>query len=515
MARFSDSPIKTPKLDDVYYGFFPARYVTNYLEDYVDSHVYAGESLRERIAFNTAVQSVRQSPSTRFWIVSTDSLSVFSTPKLLICAGLTSVPNMPSLPGQDSFKGKIMHHRDFGSSSVLKDPEVKHIAVLGGAKSAADIAYAAAKAGKRVSWIIRKSGSGPGGLLPAKGMGPYKNTNEVLYTRLTAALNPSMWARRNWAARLLHQSWIGRSIVDWIWGTSDASARHEAGFKERSKDDKTSYQNLQADTSIFWGDDSSGVNQRPDFWSTMALKNVQVFREDIFEIRKDQIVLPDATVSPHVIVCGTGWQPSYHRFLDEDLARNLGLPVILRIDEDQGPNLEDIKWSTLEQSADIEICRRFPRLQNPPRHHTSISTQSPFRLYKYMVPTNPDMRGIAFLGHIVIGNNFRAAECQSLWAVAYLDGQLSLPSKGDMEREVAMGVAWCRRRYLSKGALGNWLYFDLVPYTDALLEQLGLRSHRRKTGAKDFFSPCVAENLKDLLSEFRGKQNLASEHQNS
>jgi dimethylaniline monooxygenase (N-oxide forming) len=45
MARFSDSPIKTPKPDDIYYGFSPARYVTSYLEEYVDSHVYAGRTL--------------------------------------------------------------------------------------------------------------------------------------------------------------------------------------------------------------------------------------------------------------------------------------------------------------------------------------------------------------------------------------------------------------------------------------------------------------------------------------
>jgi len=118
------------------------------------------------------------------------------------------------------------------------------------------------------------------------------------------------------------------------------------------------------------------------------------------------------------------------------------------------------------------------------------------------------MRGIVFLGHIVIGNNFRAAECQALWAVAYLDGQLSLPSKEDMEKEVAMSIAWCRRRYRSKGELGHWLYFDLVPYTDALLQQLGLESHRKKNRAKDFFTPCVAEDLKDLSSELKVKYNV-------
>jgi dimethylaniline monooxygenase (N-oxide forming) len=499
MARFSDYPIQNPGPDEVYFDFFPAKFVTKYLEDYVDNHVYAGKSLRERIEFNTTVQSVRQNRDTGLWMASTDKPSILSTPKLMICAGLTSIPNMPSLPGQDSFTGRIMHHRDFGSSPILVDPEVKHIAILGGAKSAADLAYAAATAGKQVSWIIRWRGCGPGGLLPAKGMGPYKNTNEVLYTRLAAVLNPSMWAPQNWTTRVLHQSRIGRRLVNRIWKNLKASARREAGFKDSYRYDDSSYQNLQPDTSIFWGNDSSGVNQRPDFWSIMTGDNIEFFRENITKISGNTIVMPFDAVCPDVIICTTGWQPSYHKFLDQDLAGSLGLPVTLPEPPRRSANVADhVKWFELEQAADDEICRRFPRLQEPPLHHRSTTTQSPFRLYKYMAPTDPKMRGIIFLGHIVIGNNFRAAECQALWAVAYLDGQLSLPSKEDMEREVAMSIAWCRRRYLSKGALGHWLYFDLVPYTDALLQQLGLESHRKKGRAKDFIAPCVAEDLKDL-----------------
>lgn len=144
----------------------------------------------------------------------------------------------------------------------------------------------------------------------------------------------------------------------------------------------------------------------------------------------------------------------------------------------------------------LPACRSYRR--TIPAH-----TESPFRLYKYMVPTNAGI-----LGHIIIGNNFRAAESQALWAVAYLDHRLSLPAREDTEKEVAMGVVWCRRRYPSKGGLGHWLYFDLVPYTDALLEQLRLESHRKKGISKNFFSPCIAEDLKGLLSEFRRKHNL-------
>jgi dimethylaniline monooxygenase (N-oxide forming) len=107
MARFSDCPIQNPGSDNVYFDFFPAKYVTKYLEDYVDSHVYAGKSLRERIEFNAPVQNVLQNRDTDLWVASTDKLSVLSTSKLMISAeyAITSRSRF--------FHGKIMHHRDF------------------------------------------------------------------------------------------------------------------------------------------------------------------------------------------------------------------------------------------------------------------------------------------------------------------------------------------------------------------------------------------------------------------
>ena len=201
-------------------------------------------------------------------------------------------------------------------------------------------------------------------------------------------------------------------------------------------------------------------------------------------------------VEAQAIICATGWLPSYTAFFDEELVCRLGLATRSK---------QEPKWAQLDQSADREICHRFPRLRRPPPYQASKSTLSPFRLYKTMIPIDQSLAGIVFLGHIALGNNFRAAECQALVATAYLDDSMRIPPRAQMEKEVALQVAWCRRRYLGKGALGHWLYFDLIPYTDALLEHLELQSHR-KHGLKDFHAPCVAEDLKDIIGEYREKQ---------
>lgn len=105
---------------------------------------------------------------------------------------------------------------------------------------------------------------------------------------------------------------------------------------------------------------------------------------------------------------------------------------------------------------------------------------------------------------MVVGNNFRTAEAQALWALAYLDGRIKdLPAEGQIEREVAETVAWDRRRYLNKGELGSWFYYDVVDYADALLEQLGLDSHRKGKGwYGDLVDPCFASDLKGLTQEY-------------
>ncbi len=252
MARFSNRPMKSPPSHETYFDFFPARYVAQYLSEYVDQQTYGGRSLRERILFHNKVVKVEFSAATRQWQVFCDGRSQpLLTIKLLVAAGLTSQPNMPELSGREAFQGLIIHHADFGNSSITKDPEIKHIAVLGGAKSAADIAYSVAKAGKAVSWIVRKSGSGPAHFVSAKGVGPYKNSNELLYTRLTATLTPSIWNRQNWLSSFLHRTKLGRRAIDWIWEKFDSNSRCEAGLRQKRDVDgaENGFSNLEPDTS--------------------------------------------------------------------------------------------------------------------------------------------------------------------------------------------------------------------------------------------------------------------------
>ncbi len=160
-----------PPEEDTFYDFFKAKYTTQYLEEYVDDHSFAVQSLRERIKFGFNVERIRKIDGE--WVVSgkckAEKSEIYRTPELIVASGLTSTPKPPNLPYRERSEGLVMHQEDLGQSAILSSSEIQHVTVLGGSKSAADMVYVAVKAGKSVSWIIRTPGTGPdwSGLVPS------------------------------------------------------------------------------------------------------------------------------------------------------------------------------------------------------------------------------------------------------------------------------------------------------------------------------------------------------------
>ena len=228
-AEFSDMAMPRPPEDDTFYDFFKSKYTTQYLETYVDEHTFAGQSLRERIIFGLKVHNISKPDKT--WVVSckdnNNKARDFHASKLIVASGLTSIPNMPLLPGTEKFEGPVLHHESFGQSTVLSSADIRNVTVVGGAKSAADMVYAAVKAGKTVSWVFRTSGTGPAFFLSAKGKGPYKNAFELGSTRLTTTLTPSFLSPDTWWTRFLHGTSLGNKLVDFVWTAADKETRRE------------------------------------------------------------------------------------------------------------------------------------------------------------------------------------------------------------------------------------------------------------------------------------------------
>ena len=217
MVGFSNVPIALPLNAPSYYGCIEAKHVNDYLEMYINSHVYMGSSLRNRTHFGHHVENIGKTGG--LWTVSTRGSSQWSTGVLIFqsrCCytSLISLPKMPTfLVHQAEFKGPVRHHKDFGevSKSLLNTSDCKNFAVVGARKSATDMVYESVKKGKSVSWIIRKDGEGPALFFTAPGEGRYEHSTEKGATILNAFFSPSSFMPNLWLARLIHGTNLGRN----------------------------------------------------------------------------------------------------------------------------------------------------------------------------------------------------------------------------------------------------------------------------------------------------------------
>ncbi|KAL8692659.1 MAG: hypothetical protein Q9218_002359 [Villophora microphyllina] len=498
--EFSDMPMTRPPEEDIYNESFKAKYTSHYLEEYIDKREWNGQTLRDRIVFNFDVQRVIKENDV--WLISGKNASGETTtvqaPKVIVASGLTSVPKMPTLPGQEAFGNPIIHQKDFGQSNVLSSDKYQKVTVLGGAKSAADLVYDSVKAGKSVTWIIRVNGTGPGFFVSLESFLSPRAIYLLGTSRIISTLSPSLFNADSLWNRFLQRTKMGRKQLSNFWAALHKSVVDAPNFDGRgAAAQNNGFDKLKPHTPIFWQNQGAGLINRPDFWDTIA-QNVQVHHAEITELQRGVVKLSNGQEVPaDAILCGTGWIPSLSSF-DQGLLAELGIPQPL---EDLPPDQAQI-WDALEKDADRAVLERFPFLANPPKHYHAPVTHTPYRLYNGIGPLKDC--SIAFVGHVLVANYFRVAECQAVWATAFLDGKINLPPLEQRRKEVALFVAWCRRRYLSNGDRGHWMSAEQTGYTDRLFHGLGLSSHRR-FWLWDSFVPSSGKELHCVRAEYVAK----------
>lgn len=260
---FTDFP-----MDQERFGTRPGEHVTGEtMHEYISAYAEKFDLMR-RIRFRTRVVEVHQQ---RFesdvannqvdggWNVQVEDLdsgirSVLSCKRLVIATGVLSVPNIPKIPGSDRFNAPLVHSADLGpqADSIMNNPEIKTIAVLGGCKSAYDAVYLAASTGHKVEWIIRRSGRGPTWVFPTHTyLGPIRAWRERLITRrLFSFMSPSIFPEFSGLRRVrdfLQFSRVGRFIRDRFWDAIHADTLRDCRYQT---DDL--YKILEPEQGPFW-----------------------------------------------------------------------------------------------------------------------------------------------------------------------------------------------------------------------------------------------------------------------
>lgn len=248
---------------------------------------------------------------------------------------------------------------------------------------------------------------------------------------------------------------------------------------------------------FFWSTGPIGYIQHHDFWDLVS-HQVNVYRGEPSRMTMKAVTLDDGREVPtDALFCGTGWNAHYP-FLSCEQTLKLGLPHHLPNDLSQ----EERLWSNLMEAADQQILSQHPILAKPPSDCASTGNMTPARLFQGIAPlTDPS---IVFLGRCRTSANFLLAEAQAIWTTAYWNGHITLPLTEQARRDVAYMNAFSRRRYPTRGGDGVNFQRDLLWYTDTLLSEAGLTSHRKEWW-NDPDAPLFASDLKDCRDEYIAK----------
>ncbi|WP_280459059.1 flavin-containing monooxygenase [Nocardia carnea] len=113
------------------------------LKKYAD-HIADKYRLRERMRFDTTVESARWDSHGRYWVVTAAGGETLTARYLLTATGFLSQPYTPPFPGIDTFAGKIIHTTAWDDTYDLTD---RRVAIVGtGATSVQLVPEVAARA---------------------------------------------------------------------------------------------------------------------------------------------------------------------------------------------------------------------------------------------------------------------------------------------------------------------------------------------------------------------------------
>ncbi|KAH7343003.1 hypothetical protein BKA65DRAFT_526954 [Rhexocercosporidium sp. MPI-PUGE-AT-0058] len=489
--EFSDYP-----MDSETYGVkkgehIPGAVVHHYLTNFTKHF-----GIYEKVRLETKVESAEHCDGGG-WIVTTSSSSsstltsstVLHTDeakksrvlasKLIVATGLTTDPVIPIFEGSVDFKAPILHSKYFARNlDSLENAE--RVTVLGGMKSAFDVAYAYAEMGVQVEMIIRESGHGPMWIAPPYAT-PFKlQVEKVITTRLITCFSPCIWDFESGYKTIrpfLHTTALGRYFVSKFWSTLESDIHYLNSYDSHPETTK-----LKPWTKILFIGSINGVlNYEKDFFELVRSGIVRVHISDIASLDRKTVRLTNGeSLESDALVCCTGWKHTPPlTFLPNGIETKVGLPHPI------DAATENI--SPLERRADEEILSRFPSLRDqPPRNPKgkqlpgvpSTEGMSSYQLYRFIVPPSfICTRDIAFAGHMLSILTPTRAQIQALWITAFFSGELP-KFKAPLEGE-RMEVQY---ETVPQGWGGRFpeSVFEEVAYFDVLLGDLGCEIWRKR-----------------------------------
>jgi len=529
----------------------PGQVVHRYFTDFAE-HFGLDKFFRPRTKVTSAVL---QDDGT--WLLEYTHLSgqfqseKISCSRLVIATGLTSEASMPTLSGSSDFEGSLFHAKDL-HKRVWELKNSQEVVVIGGNKSAWDVCYSVAMGGARAHMVMRPSGGGPSWVWRPFYLFRSKFTLARLSsTRLFSWFDPAPFGTTFISARrFLQETTIGRWLTWGFWTLLDSFLVRATGY------DDPRLRMLRPWTSTFWMGNSLSVHNYDTDWFELVRKGrIIVHHAEVTSLDKTAVHLSDGNdLQADALVCCTGWKcvPPI-KFEPEGISEEMGLPRRMKTnhqnhdagsmhvsrtrDQPVGNDMSSCSrgdwnirsWIHGQITARCTLLGSLPRRTLPtsdetgkwssPETHAGTDQplsidfrETPYQLYRFLVPTSPRflaLRNVAFVGmhrsvHAVV-----VAQAQALWISAFFQNRIPFflldPETARYEALWHAEYGRLRRPRESGGSGASFpdLVFDSIPYTDLLLEDLGLKTLRKRGLWANITEPHLPADYKGLLEEWR------------
>jgi len=434
LYEFPDWPLPKDTPD-----FTPGPVIQKYLEDYAKHF-----GVWPRIHFKTPVIQIQKRKGDKpGWLICVNDNGIRCNQEfdlVVVCIGLYSnIPNIPQLPGQDCFKGEILHSSEFKSRDQLKG---KKVVVVGFGKSATDAALEAAAIANETTIIFREA-HWP---LPAKiaNVLPFK---WVMLNRLTSALIPPYY-RPSIVERVVHT--LGKPLV-WVWWRLVellliVQCRMWSRFGTRMS--------LVPKESVEFGAFSeSSMLPRPEFYRSLRKGVINPQKAEIAEYTWRGLTLKNGVhLNADIIIFATGWKSDYS-FLPESLFKRFNF-------EKDG-------------------------------------------LYLYRQMLHPDVSNLVFVGLASTIISILTYNLQARWLCELIKGKNRLPAHEDMMQNIEEIKVWKRKRMPFSSGRSARLIFHMQHYHDELLRDFGASPLRKSgifAPLKEIFAPYQPSDYRTIVS---------------
>ena len=322
--------------------------------------------------------------------------------------------------------------------------------------------------------------------------------DELLATRFMTWFSPCPWQSEDGfslAHSFLHKTAPGRFLVDLFWGILSSEVVETHGYHEDNELFK-----LKPWASAQWTGSGVGIhNYATNFFDLVRSGKIRVHVADITRLEGENIHLSTGDViGTDVLICATGWKKG------SDLKFVNYSPAL--------PHSKD-ELTTLRANADKEVRDMFPGLKAQPvmrYEHLKDTGVEPLRNYRFIVPANSvAKRNIAFAGMVSTVCTSIFSSVQGLWISAFFDGKLSRVAKNEGEglKEVMLHTQFEKWRYpYGYGAHLPDFAFDSLPYVDLLVNDLGLRCHRKGSQVQELAEAYKPWDYLGLVEEWVEKE---------